>query len=292
MNASPVNLFNAESHYRRLKKSYQALTPEEQKFVKSQQLDAGHSTTYWQKFFQRLIVLDVVGSDLRRIYRHLRFWSLILFIVSLFVFFGSSYSPVIWVLLVVFLFSCYRFGSCNRKDVDNNIRTGLVKVFQVLALETRYIKLKLDVRPLEKRAVTAKEQDGKNTKLEFYQVPLAQLSAKLKDGNTLNVRVHDVICKRERKQISRSGKRKTKVKYKGRRLIRVDLGLNPQRYVRRDGKLAPGCKIVTQDGEQKVVVQFKLKFEGQFKYLDAENILKTVAKAYQQTKVVNRGKAA
>lgn len=182
MNPSPVNLLNAETHYRRLNKLYKTLTPEEQEFVKTQQLSAGHSTAYWQKLFQRLIVVDVLGSDLRRIYRRARFWIVVAFIVSLLFLQGTSYTPVIWVLLVLSLFSSYRVKTCVNKDVDNNIRTGLVKVFQVLALETRYIKLKLDVRALDKREITAKEQDGRNTKLEFYHVPLVQLSAKLKDG--------------------------------------------------------------------------------------------------------------
>lgn len=292
MNASPVHLFNIEGHYRRLKKYYNALTPEEQEFVKSQQLSAGHSTAYWQKLFQRLIVLDVVGSDLRRIFRKTRLILTILAILAVFMLPGTQYVPLMWVILVLTIWSWQRTRSCIAKDVNDNVRTGLVKVFQVLGLETRFIKLSLDVRPLDQREVASKENYGTNTKLEFYEVPLLTLSATLKDGNTLNVKVHDVICKRERKKISASGKRKTKVKFKGRRLIRVDLGLNPQRYIRRDGKLAPGSKVVTKDGQQKIVTQFKLKFDGEFKYLDAENILKTIAKAYQQTKVVNRGKAA
>ena len=292
MNASPVHLFNVERHYQRLKKQYNSLTPEEQAFVKCQQLDASHSTSYWQKFFQRLIVLDVIGSDLRRIFKRMRLILVILSLLAVFILPGSQYVPLMWLILVLCVYACLRAHSCIRKDVDNNVRTGLVKLFQVLALETRYIKLKLDVRPFDKRLAARSENYGKNDKLEFYEVPLLELSAQLKDGNSLSVKIQDVICRRERKKISASGKRKTKVKYKGRRLIRVDLGLNPQRYMRRDGKLAPDSKIVCHEGQQKVVTQFKLKFDGKFKYLDAENILKTIAKAYQQTKVVNRGKAA
>ncbi|KFZ38406.1 hypothetical protein HR45_02870 [Shewanella mangrovi] len=292
MNASSVNLFNVEGRYRALKKLHASLTDEERRFVRTQQLDAGHSAAYWQKFFQRLIQLDVLGSELRRFYRKQRTWLIVLNILGVFFLAGLGYTSLMLLLFVALLYSWIRLKYCRLMDVDNSVRTGLVKLFQVLALETRFIKLKLDLRPTTARQVSRRRQPDSRTTLEFFDIPLLQLRAQFKDGNQVSMRIDDVLCKRTCKKISRSGRRKTKIKYKGRRNIRVSLNLNDARYIKRNGKLAADSKCVTQHGQQKIVTQFKLKYDGETKYVDAENLLKTVAKAYQQTKVKTFGAAA
>ncbi|PBQ27995.1 hypothetical protein [Shewanella algae] len=281
-----INPFNAPLHYWRMRKVFKQLTPAEQEFIRTKKLDATHSTQHWLLFLKRLTRLDRMGSPLRRQFRRSRNWLIGFTIVSIFL---PVPHLVVYTLVGLTLASILLLHSCNRMDVNDNVRTGLTKLMQVLAMETNSVQLKLDLDSIHKRKPARTEKPEKSTQLAYFEVPLLQFRAKLKDGNELQLRLDDVICRRKRTRRNARGKVKTKIKYKGRRSIRSCLTLNPDHYHLRKTKLAPTSKAQTQNGITKVKSNSTFKFIGESRLMDAENILRTIAKSYQQTSIRARG---
>ncbi len=275
------HFFSAELAYWRLKSGFRKLSRDEKAFVRSGNLVSARTSTHWKHYFERLMKLDVMGTSIRKHYK-LRFglsWVALFF--SLFIaVFTVSWIPIQVALVLVIYFS-FRFFGSKRADIPNIVRESLLKMTQLLSLESSRLKFNLDIDTrLKKRKFIKEDKSVKKTRLRYYDINWFGVRCNLRDGSKLNVQFRDIICQRRRTKVSSSGKYKTKTKHKSKCYQTYILSFSEKLYQLND-KQPADMQSSVQDGVITVKYKRVVKSAGINRRINVEEMASMISSIYQ-----------
>jgi hypothetical protein len=247
--------------------TYRSLSAEQKQILKAKQVDESRPVDEWLTLFKPLAASDAAMDKARKPLGCTFALSIVLGVISLFVFGNNGWGPAgyvaIGVIVAVLIGSSSLYFWTRGADLSNNMREFIVPVLTVFREDidpARPVHLKLDLRSptckAKKTAVSAPYKKGAYHKIvdTTYTDEWMTARAFLVDGTRLSWQVTDTIRERQKTKRNARGKYKSKTKYSKKSELEVELALRKKTYDIGNVRAAE----VTQD-EKKNTVRVETK---------------------------------
>lgn len=278
---------------------YKALSDEQKSFISNAQKKFVKTPDELVKFFKPMAVFDKACDEARA---QLLNYVILFGILSFLGIFATAalaedYSIIIAVelLMVVLTFVGiiirWRLGKI---DIHNNLREFVVPVVNLIGQDMEAgtkISLDLDLRGKtldSKLKNTHKDDPGwlsyPKVTTRIYDDPWFRLTGQLVDGSKLILNVDDQVTRLDKTYKGRSGKIKSKTKYKVKHEIMAGLALKHKKYAvageNELNGLGDGLKYKDGDNRQLICLRDKIKTQDVDAHVDPQRCLALLGKIF------------
>jgi hypothetical protein len=261
-----------------------SLSAQQKQMLREKQFSAGMNPAEWLQFISGLSEYDRNADSARIIFLVLAIVLIAAGVILAIVFESFLlFSP----LSILGLIPLTLYALNRRKDLPNNFRCFILPLLSVLREEFNpgdAVEMKMDFRggTIDPKQINIRE-DHPNATEWTYKDPWFQGKARLSDRTSLEWEVLDLIRKRRITKKATSGKLKTKVKYKIRRILSVKLGLPQANYTLAEADSGGSASQVRSQGKRHVVkLRRIIETTDPEAILDVREFLDLATQAYQQ----------
>lgn len=223
---------------------YRALSPEQKAFINNSQKQFSETSEKLLTFFKPLAIYDRICDEARAQLLNIIISFVVLSFLGIFVIaFMDGFYPVIAIellFLVMTVLALILRWQLGKIDIHNNLREFVVPMVNLIGQDmaaNRKITLDLDLRGkthASKLKDTKKEDPGwlsyPKLTTSIYEDPWFNMTGELIDGSKVMLTVDDQITQIDRTYKGRSGKIKSKTKYKVKSMIKAGLALKHKNY--------------------------------------------------------------
>lgn len=138
------------------------------------------------------------------------------------------------VLCIVWVIIAFRIrAKFGQKDIEDRRYQLIARLVRCLAVDMRPdqpLRVMLDLRKVDIPPKCTDKGSRNGWAVEYFRDPWLRLQGRFADGTRFVIRITDIVQNRSRPKIGRSGKRKIKMKQKGKAIAVVELAAKPEAY--------------------------------------------------------------
>jgi hypothetical protein len=272
-------------------RNYRSLTNEQRALLVDKATSGSRTPAEWLAFLGGVAAYDSSADRLRTAAGWTIAACLVLAIVSL----AAASAIGALVVLAVGIGSVILFVRLKRNDVPNNMRECVLPLVALLREEMEpgaALRLRLDLTGgMRKEKQTGAESlpPGNFIRAEetSYTDPWFEGDGTFADGSNVGWSVVDMIRRRDVTKRGRSGKIKSKTKFKVRRMLDVRVAMRQDAYALADTHAAGGRghdRVAVKEGQKRNVVKFRriMNDVRPDPPLDPKHIFDLLAEAYKR----------
>ena len=273
---------------------YKSLTEEQKSFINAKNLKGSHPVGVWLDFFKPIVLMDTLCDKQRKAKKN---WLIFFVIITFISFFFLALGPLGILIELALIFTIIvlsvKLIKLKNIDISNQLR---LFVFPFLSLMNNDINKKENIElnlefsnPMDSRFMI-KEIPNTNrrypkVKTKFYKNNWMSAKMKLKDETELDFNINDIIRRRDITKRSRSGKIKSKVKYKVNHVTELKVLFPKEKYL-----MTEAANRLTAYKENKKYHILKIKGKNISTDLDQtitpKELLNLVAQAFKCVKPI------